>query len=230
MPRRLDVHIIMDNYSTHKTALIRNWFAKRPRFHVHYTPTYGSWLSLVERWFAGLTMKQIRRGAYRSVAQLRAGIQQFVDAHHHDPKPFVWTKSPNENPGEHRSIRPADRRRAGLATNVTNHGYGTLAESSLTVRRSRWAREYSLSILDAQVTGDQIGQQSAAQFGQRFGLALVFNKSLINLPQVSVKRMHRLCGWNDNGDWSEARLADPKESRAIRPAHDLFLCDAGPKQ
>jgi transposase len=96
VPRRLDVHIIMDNYSTHKTALIRNWFAKRPRFHVHYTPTYGSWLSLVERWFAELTMKQIRRGAYRSVAQLKAGIQEFIDAHQADPKPFVWTKSADE--------------------------------------------------------------------------------------------------------------------------------------
>jgi len=96
VPRRLDVHIIMDNYSTHKTALIRNWFAKRPRFHVHYTPTYGSWLSLVERWFAELTMKQIRRGAYRSVAQLKAGIQRFIDAHQADPKPFVWTKSADE--------------------------------------------------------------------------------------------------------------------------------------
>jgi transposase len=96
VPRHLDVHIIMDNYSTHKTALIRNWFAKRPRFHVHYTPTYGSWLSLVERWFAELTMKQIRRGAYRSVAQLKAGIQEFIDAHQADPKPFVWTKSADE--------------------------------------------------------------------------------------------------------------------------------------
>jgi transposase len=96
VPRRLDVHIIMDNYSTHKTALIRNWFAKRPRFHVHYTPTYGSWLSLVERWFAELTMKQIRRGAYRSVAQLKAGIQEFIDAHQENPTPFVWTKSADE--------------------------------------------------------------------------------------------------------------------------------------
>jgi transposase len=96
VPRRLDVHIIMDNYSTHKTALIRNWFAKRPRFHVHFTPTYGSWLSLVERWFAELTMKQIRRGTYRSVAQLKAGIQEFIDAHQADPKPFVWTKSADE--------------------------------------------------------------------------------------------------------------------------------------
>src|SRR5712671_6829591 len=96
VPRRLDVHIIMDNYSPHKTALIRNWFAKRPRFHMHYTPTYGSWLSLVERWFAELTMKQIRRGTYRSVAQLKAGIQDFIDAHQADPKPFVWTKSADE--------------------------------------------------------------------------------------------------------------------------------------
>jgi len=96
VPRPLEVHIIMDNYSTHKTALIRNWFAKRPRFHVHYTPTYGSWLSLVERWFAELTMKQIRRGAYRSVAQLKAGIQAFIDAFQENPTPFVWTKSANE--------------------------------------------------------------------------------------------------------------------------------------
>ena len=96
VPRRLDVHIIMDNYSTHKTALIRNWFAKRPRFHVHFTPTYGSWLSLVERWFAELTMKQIRRGTFRSVPQLKAAIQEFIDAHQADPKPFVWTKSADE--------------------------------------------------------------------------------------------------------------------------------------
>lgn len=70
VPRKLDVHIIMDNYGTHKTPLIRNWFAKRPRFHVHFTPTYGSWLNLVERWFAELTNKQLRRGAYQSVSKL----------------------------------------------------------------------------------------------------------------------------------------------------------------
>jgi len=96
VPRRVDVHIIMDNYSTHKTALIRNWFAKRPRFHVHFTPTYGSWLSLVERWFAELTMKQIRRGTFRSVPQLKAAIQEFIDAHQANPKPFVWAKSADE--------------------------------------------------------------------------------------------------------------------------------------
>jgi hypothetical protein len=63
---------------------------------VHFTPTSGSWLSLVERWFAELTTKQIRRGAYRSVAQLKAGIQDFIDAHQADPKPFIWTKSADE--------------------------------------------------------------------------------------------------------------------------------------
>ena len=72
VPRHLDVHLIMDNYGTHKRALIRNWFAKRPRFHVHFTPTYGSWLNLVERWFAELTNKQLRRGAHRSVAHPRS--------------------------------------------------------------------------------------------------------------------------------------------------------------
>ena len=96
VPRALDVHIIMDNYSTHKTPRIRNWFAKRPRFHVHFTPTYGSWLSLVERWFSALTTKQIRRGAFRSVPQLKVAIQAFIDAHHVNPKPFVWTKSADE--------------------------------------------------------------------------------------------------------------------------------------
>jgi transposase len=67
----------MDNYGTHKTPLIRNWLAKRPRFHVHFTPTYGSWLNLVERWFAELTNKQLRRGVHRSVAQLKAAIREF---------------------------------------------------------------------------------------------------------------------------------------------------------
>ena len=96
VPRALDVHIIMDNYVTHKTPLIRKWFAKRPRFHVHFTPTYSSWISLVERWFAELTTKQLRRGVYGSVAQLRAGIQEFIDAHQAHRTPFVWTKSADD--------------------------------------------------------------------------------------------------------------------------------------
>jgi transposase len=70
-PAGLDVHIIVDNYGTHKTAIIRKWFAKRPGFHVHFTPTYGSWINLVERWFAELTNKRIRRGVFRSVKDNR---------------------------------------------------------------------------------------------------------------------------------------------------------------
>jgi transposase len=96
VPRDRDVHLIMDNYGTHKTLLIKNWLLKRPRFHVHFTPTYGSWLNLVERWFAALTTKQLRRGAHRSVTQLEKAIREFIDAHHADPKPFVWTKTADE--------------------------------------------------------------------------------------------------------------------------------------
>lgn len=96
VPPGLDVHIIMDNYGTHKTPLIRKWFAKRPRFHVHFTPTYGSWLNLVERWFAELTNKQLRRGVHRSVRELETAIQEFIDAHHENPKPFVWTRTADE--------------------------------------------------------------------------------------------------------------------------------------
>ena len=96
VPQHLDVHLIMDNYGTHKTAMIRHWFAKRPRFHVHFTPTYGSWLNLVERWFAELTNKQLRRGVHRSVAQLKSAIREFIAAHQANPKPFIWTKSADE--------------------------------------------------------------------------------------------------------------------------------------
>lgn len=96
VPPALDVHIVMDNYGTHKTALIRNWFVKRPRFHPHFTPTYGSWLNLVERWFAELTNKQIRRGIHRSTTELEHAIHDFIDAHNAAPTPFRWTKSADE--------------------------------------------------------------------------------------------------------------------------------------
>jgi transposase len=96
VPPTLDVHLVLDNYGTHKTPLIWTWLAKRPRFHVHFTPTYGSWLNLVERWFAELTTKQIRRGAHRSVDALEAAIHAFLDAHNEAPKPFVWTKSADD--------------------------------------------------------------------------------------------------------------------------------------
>jgi transposase len=96
VPPALDVHIVLDNYGTHKTPLIHAWLAKRPRFYVHFTPTYGSWLNLVERWFAELTTKQIRRGAHRSVAELERAIHEFLHAHNEQPRPFVWTKNADD--------------------------------------------------------------------------------------------------------------------------------------
>lgn len=96
VPEELDVHLILDNYGTHKTALIHRWLAKRPRFHLHFTPTSASWLNLVERWFGELTQKQIRRGSHRSTAQLERAIMDYVAVHNEDPKPFVWTKTADE--------------------------------------------------------------------------------------------------------------------------------------
>lgn len=96
VPADLDVHLILDNYGTHKTAVIRKWLLKRPRFHVHFTPTYGSWLNLVERWFAELTNKRIRRGVFRSVRELESAIREYIDFHNEAPKPFVWTRTADE--------------------------------------------------------------------------------------------------------------------------------------
>jgi transposase len=93
VPAELDVHLVMDNYATHKTAAIRAWLAKRPRYHVHFTPTSASWLNQVERWFAILTERQIKRGAHRSVHELEEAITTFIAAHNEQPKPFVWTKT-----------------------------------------------------------------------------------------------------------------------------------------
>ena len=89
VPAELDVHLIADNYATHKTALIRNWFAKRPRFHIHFTPTSASWLNLVEGWLGLLTEKQLRRGVHQSSAELEAAIYRYLDVTNEDPKPFV---------------------------------------------------------------------------------------------------------------------------------------------
>ena len=93
VPADLDVHVVMDNYGTHKTKLIRNWFAKRPRWHVHYTPTSASWINQVERFFALLTDRAVRRGVFRSVADLEAAITAYINATNADPKPFRWIKS-----------------------------------------------------------------------------------------------------------------------------------------
>ena len=86
------MHLVWDNYATHKTALIRNWLAKRPRWHVHLTPTSSSWLNQVERFFALLTEKQIRRGVHRNVDELEAAINAFLDCHNAAPRPFRWVK------------------------------------------------------------------------------------------------------------------------------------------
>src|ERR1700704_1281422 len=96
VPAGLDVHLIVDNYATHKTTIIRKWFAKRPRFHVHFTPTYGSWINLVERWFAEITNRRIRRGVFRSVKELETAIREYIAVHNEDPKPFVWTRTADQ--------------------------------------------------------------------------------------------------------------------------------------
>jgi transposase len=96
VPAGLDIHVIMDNASSHKTELIRDWFAKRPRWHVHFTPTSSSWINQVERFFALLTDRQIRRGAHRSTAELEAAIAAFIAARNADPEPFRWTKSADD--------------------------------------------------------------------------------------------------------------------------------------
>jgi transposase len=96
VPAELDVHLICDNYATHNTPAIKTWFLRHPRFHLHFTPTDSSWLNLVERWFAELTNRKLRRSAHRSVAELEADLTAWVDAWNDDPKPFVWTKTADE--------------------------------------------------------------------------------------------------------------------------------------
>jgi transposase len=124
VPAALDAHIIMDNYGTHKTALIRNWFAKRPRFHLHFTPTYASWINLVERWFAQITNQRIRRGVFRSVKELEGAIREYIDVHNENPKPFVWTKTADQILA---SIAPFAQRTCpsptdGLTSRITGTG------------------------------------------------------------------------------------------------------------
>src|SRR5678816_815350 len=96
VPAALDVHLILDNYGTHKTPRVRRWFARHPRFHLHFTPTSASWLNLIERWFALLSQKQIKRGAHCSVRALETAIREYVAITNEAPKPFVWTKTADE--------------------------------------------------------------------------------------------------------------------------------------
>jgi transposase len=91
VPKELDIHLVIDNYSTHKHPKVRTWLAAHPRYHVHYTPTYASWLNQVERWFGLITQQAIRRGSFRSVKELIRHIQKFVDQYNIKTTPFMWT-------------------------------------------------------------------------------------------------------------------------------------------
>jgi transposase/transcriptional regulator with XRE-family HTH domain/DNA-binding CsgD family transcriptional regulator len=95
-PHALEIHIVADNYATHKTPAVQQWLARHPRFHIHFTPTSSSWLNQVERWFGLLTEKLLRRGVHKSVRQLEKDILAWVDTWNEDPKPFIWTKSAEE--------------------------------------------------------------------------------------------------------------------------------------
>jgi len=96
LPDDLDVHIIMDNYATHKTKQVRAWLARRRHYHVHFTPTSASWINQVERWFAELTRKQLKRSAHTSVKDLEADIMSFIEIHNENLKPYKWTKSADQ--------------------------------------------------------------------------------------------------------------------------------------
>jgi transposase len=95
-PAELDIHLILDNYATHKTPAVQTWLVAHPRFHLHFTPTGASWLNLVERFFAEITRKRIRRGVFRSVIDLEVAIHSYLAEHNTPPKPFVWTAKPSD--------------------------------------------------------------------------------------------------------------------------------------
>lgn len=96
VPAGLQVHVVCDNYGTHKSPLVSRWLLRHPRFHMHFTPTYSSWLNLVERWFAGLTEKAIRRGSHLSVRELQTAIKKYLAVSNDEAKPFVWTKTADQ--------------------------------------------------------------------------------------------------------------------------------------
>jgi transposase len=96
VPTDLDLHLVLDNYATHKTPKVKEWLIRHPRFHLHFTPTSSSWLNLVERWFAELTNRKLRRSAHRSVTELETDVRKWINEWNADPKPFVWTKTVDE--------------------------------------------------------------------------------------------------------------------------------------
>jgi transposase len=96
VPKDLDLHLVLDNYATHKTPAIHQWLLKHPRFYLHFTPTSSSWMNLVERWFAELTNRKLRRSAHRSVTELETDIRNWINEWNKNPKPFVWTKTADQ--------------------------------------------------------------------------------------------------------------------------------------
>ena len=96
VPEDLDIHLIMDNYATHKTPAIRNWLARRPHWHVHFTPTGSSWLNMVERFFAEISERKIKRGVHRSERELTQAILDYIEIRNQNPKPFTWVRTADE--------------------------------------------------------------------------------------------------------------------------------------
>jgi transposase len=96
VPTDLDLHLVLDNYATHKTPAVKAWLLRHPRFHLHFTPTSSSWLNLVERWFAELTNRKLRRSAHRSITELEADVRAWINEWNTDPKPFIWTKTADQ--------------------------------------------------------------------------------------------------------------------------------------
>ena len=120
--KHLDVHLVLDNYATHKTAEVKAWLAKHPRFKLHFTPTSASWLNLVERFFAEITRKRIRRGVFKSVADLEDAIVDYLDHHNAAPKPFVWTKTaPAILEKERRALDKLDAIKSGYQASDSEH-------------------------------------------------------------------------------------------------------------
>jgi transposase len=122
VPAALQVHMVVDNSSIHNAPAVRLWLARHPRFHLHFTPTYSSWLNLVERWFANLTNDALRRASHRTTRELRDAVDLYIDATNDDPKPFIWTKSADKSsPASPDSAREPSRRR--LLEDFTDSGH-----------------------------------------------------------------------------------------------------------
>jgi transposase len=96
VPKSLDIHLVMDSYCTHKTEKVRAWFDPHPRYHIHFTPTSASWLNLVERLFALISQRWIKRNAHRSTRELETSIRKYLTMYNDDPKPFVWQKNADQ--------------------------------------------------------------------------------------------------------------------------------------